>query len=359
MVTWEPQRTKPVEFPGTWRPAREAIFHSPPNAERSSVACLHRYMASRVPTMSNIHISLFGKLRIRNDDQYTIKLDTLRAQELFCYLLIYRSILHDREKLATLIWGDEASRSRKNLRQTLWQIQSNLKEQILGEKMLVVDNNWIGVNSNVPFSLDVAVFEAAFTSVERISGKDLSRQQAEMLQKSVEFYQGDLLEGWYQEWCIYERDRFQNIHLMMLDKLLNYCEAHGEYEVGVFYGTRIFQNDPAREQTHRRLMRLHYLAGNRTAALQQYEICVNALADELGVCPAQSTINLYEQIRADQVDPPAIATTHSLRATEEPVVSPPQYILSQLESVQAALCLLQGQVLQLAHMLGQTPFPNA
>ena len=36
------------------------------------------------------------------------------------------------------------------------------------------------------------------------------------------------------------------------------------------YGARILHCDRARERTHRRLMRLHFLAGDRTAALRQY-----------------------------------------------------------------------------------------
>ena len=49
-------------------------------------------------------------------------------------------------------------------------------------------------------------------------------------------------------------------------------------------------------------MRLHYMTGNRTAALRQYRACVEALDEELGVGPAQSTQRLYQQICSDQVE---------------------------------------------------------
>jgi DNA-binding SARP family transcriptional activator len=91
------------------------------------------------------------------------------------------------------------------------------------------------------------------------------------------------------------------MYLAMLDKLMGYCEAHQQFEAGIVHGTRILLFDRAREHTHRHLMRLQHLAGNRTAALRQFERCSAALDEELGVKPARSTLALYEQIRDDQV----------------------------------------------------------
>src|SRR4029079_7650562 len=99
-----------------------------------------------------------------------------------------------------------------------------------------------------------------------------------------------------------------NLYLAMLGKLMGYCEAHHEYETGLTYGACILHYDRAHEQTHRRLMRLNYLAHDRTAALHQYERCVAALDEELDVKPDKRTIALYNQIRADQLDTPTEAT---------------------------------------------------
>jgi len=102
--------------------------------------------------------------------------------------------------------------------------------------------------------------------------------------------------------------------LMMLDKLMGYCEVNHEYETGILYGSRILSYDRAREHTHKQLMRLQYLAGNRTGALRQYERCTIALDEELGVKPARSTVILYEQIRADRFESearPALAVSSS------------------------------------------------
>jgi two-component SAPR family response regulator len=126
--------------------------------------------------------------------------------------------------------------------------------------------------------LDVEVFERAFMLVQRQRGADSTRAHVESLQEAVQLYRGDLLEGWYQDWCLYERERLQNMYLVMLDKLMCHCEAMREFELGLFYGSQILRYDRAHERTHRQLMSLQYLSGDRTAALRQFERCVAALA---------------------------------------------------------------------------------
>lgn len=113
---------------------------------------------------------------------------------------------------------------------------------------------------------------------------------------------GELLEGWYQDWCLFERERFQYMFLGMLDKLMGYCEGLRAYEEGIAYGMQILRRDQAREHTHRRLMRLHFLSGNRTEALRQFHRCAAILMDELGVQPADETHQLYQQIQENRLD---------------------------------------------------------
>ncbi|MCA9875114.1 MAG: bacterial transcriptional activator domain-containing protein, partial [Anaerolineales bacterium] len=111
----------------------------------------------------------------------------------------------------------------------------------------------------------------------------------------------DLLEGWYQDWCLFERERYQQMLLLMLDKLMAHCESCGAYEAGIVYGMQILRYDLARERTYRQLMRLFYLAGDRTGALRQYERCTAVLRNELGVKPSTSTEQLRAQVEADDM----------------------------------------------------------
>jgi DNA-binding SARP family transcriptional activator len=253
--------------------------------------------------MDILHISLFGRFHVQCGEPDLADLCTHKAQELLCYLILYRDRPHTREGLADVLCGEAStSQSRKCLRQALWQLQTSLDCQVgtVNGRLLQVEPKWIRLNLNSPASIDVVTFEEAFARVRGVPGRELDDQQVQTLQRAVQLYKGDLLEGWYQEWCVYERERLQNMYLMLLEKLMDYCEAHYKYEAGLAYGTRILRRDRARERTHRGLMRLYSMAGDRTAALRQYERCVAALQEELDLKPAKRTVMLYEQIRRDQ-----------------------------------------------------------
>ncbi len=298
--------------------------------------------------MNDLRISLFGKLSIRCGGEPLAGLDQRKCQELFCYLLLHRQHSHPRETLAGLLWGDNPTpQSKKYLRQALWQLNSALEERLgpLTKRILEVEADWICLNLNEQVWLDVAEFELVFAQTQGVPGADLVAEDARALKGAAQLYGGDLLEGYYQDWCIYERERLQNMRHGMLDKLMGYCEEQRLYEEGLHYGDCILHSDRARERTHRRMMRLYYLAGDRTAALRQYATCVAALKEELHVSPSERTLALYEQIRNDRlVTSPPAPTVPAPRQGDAASGLPE--LIQHLKQLQVASANLHQQILQ-------------
>jgi DNA-binding SARP family transcriptional activator len=284
--------------------------------------------------MHDLQIHLFGKFSVRHDDRPATGFDAYKEQELLSYLLLHRNRPHSRETLAGLLWGDASTeKSKKYLRQALWHIQAALEARPGGGAVLTVEHDWVQLNAGVALWLDVEMFERTFALVQDRRGADLDAERLGALQAAVEVYRGDLLEGWYQDWCLYERERLQNIYLVMLDKLMCFCEAKGKFELGLHYGSLVLRYDRAHERTHRQLMTFQYLSGDRTAALRQFERCAAALREELGVRPDKLTAALYQKIRADQGDtsPPAQASGSASLAD----------VLGHLQQIQVILADLQ------------------
>ena len=255
--------------------------------------------------MSSLTIRLFGKFSAELNGRRLSALDGGKLQELFCYLLLNRRRPLSREVLATLLWGDSSTaQSKKYLRQALWQLQSalSLSERTQNNRLLLIDADWINFNDQAEYWFDVREFEASFGEAQGSRGQNLDPETASRVARAVDLYRGELLEGFYDDWCLVERERLQNMYLMMLDKLMAYSEATARFDDGIAYGARILSCDRAREHTHRRLMRIYYLAGDRTSALRQYDRCQSALDEELGVKPARKTSQLFEQIRSDHLD---------------------------------------------------------
>lgn len=252
-----------------------------------------------------LRVYIFGKLDIHCEEGPLLDLETRKVEEFLCYLLINRERTISREVIAELLWGEINPEQSKNyLRKSLWQLQSSLDScgQPGQGRFILADSDWVQINHGVNFWLDVAVFEDAFSAVQGKAGRELLDDQAENLKQAIELYRGDLLEGWYQDWCLYERERLQNIYIALLDKMMDFHDAHSEPELALVYGNLILRYDRARERTHRRMMRLYYNVGDRTAGLRQYAKCVAALRDELDVEPAKRTRQLYELIRTDKMD---------------------------------------------------------
>jgi DNA-binding SARP family transcriptional activator len=298
--------------------------------------------------MSSISVRLLGRFCVRRDQELLQGLDARRLQELLCYLLLHRRQAHSRETLAGVLWPEASTeQSRKYLRSALWQLQTALDTALdpNAGPVLLVEPDWVSVNLQASFSLDVAAFEEAFALAQEVPPGDLDPHRVQVIEAAAQLYRGELLEGCYVDWCLCERERLQQMFLSLLDKLMGYCEAHQKYEAGVAYGLRTLTCDPAAERTHRRLMRLHYLAGDRTAALRQYERCVAALDQELGAKPSGQTKVLYEQILADQLDGGSFEASMLGRAHELPAEALPD-LLTRLKQLLPTLVDLQRQVQQ-------------
>jgi len=252
--------------------------------------------------MHFLSVHLFGKFCVKCWDQPQPGFESGHPCELFSYLLLHRERPQQREVLADALWGDQPKgASRKHLRQALWQLNAiftPLRND--GHNVLAADANWVSIDPYADLWLDTAIFEQACDRVKGVPGNSIDPPRAENLHEAISLYRGELLEGCYHDWCLLERERFRNMYLMTLDKLMVYHEASGEYEAAIGFGNRALAEDPAHESTHRRMMRLYCLAGDRTAALRQYERCEATLYSELSAEPAASTVALYEQIRRGQ-----------------------------------------------------------
>ena len=97
--------------------------------------------------------------------------------------------------------------------------------------------------------------------------------------------------------------------------------------------------DALSERAHRCLMRVRYLAGDRTGALQQYERCEAMLKDELGVRPSAQTEALYARVQAGQR-----LDAESDGSTSAPA-HPPAGIIDLLGQIEDDLYRLRAMVL--------------
>lgn len=214
------------------------------------------------------------------------------AMALLAYLAVTRRP-HSRERLAALLGGEVAdSRARMRLRNALNGLTSQIGEY------LVATRQSICLNPELPLALDVAALEDGLRAA-------MASGEIGWLQQAVERCQHEFLEGFalrnapaFDEWLLLERERVGQLLVRALDLLCTAYVERGQYIAGLACARRLLALEPWREETHRQVMIMLALSGQRGAMLAQYEACRRILADDLGVEPMAETTALYERLRA-------------------------------------------------------------
>jgi DNA-binding SARP family transcriptional activator len=255
-----------------------------------------------------LEVNLFGAGAARFYDRPMDGFPGHQSYQLFCYLLLNRDHVQNRERLASIFWGNYATHaSRKYLRNALWKLRSIF--QSVGGEMddyVQVGDETVGFQKTSPYSLDVEAFESLLAGSRNVAGENLNPDQAAQLARAADLYRGDLLEGVNEEWCLYERERLSLLHLTALSKLMVYHRARRNFPAGLEYGERILAFDHTRENIHREMMLLYWLNGEPHVALAQYKRCAQILRDQLGVAPTVDTRELYEKMLHNQLDLPVM-----------------------------------------------------
>jgi DNA-binding SARP family transcriptional activator len=228
-----------------------------------------------------------------------------QSHALLCYLLLNRRRPHRREHLAAVFWGDHPTHlSRKYLRDALWRLRTALQSTgVPADDYLSIVDDCVSFSGAGPYELDVETFETTIARYRDLSSEQLLPAQAAALAEAVDLYTGDLLEGTYDDWCLYDRERLRLLYLSTLGRLLVFHGVAGSYERGLAYGERLLARDNTREKVHRQMMQLYWHLGERGAALAQYKRCAQILRETLNIRPTRETRHLYQQMIRGQYDP--------------------------------------------------------
>ena len=249
--------------------------------------------------MTTLEIRLLGPPQATLGGEPVTIMRSDKVLALLSYLAVEADQPQRREKLAGLLWPDfTESSARTNLRRALADLRKSIGDDQASPSFLLVTRQTIQFNRDSDSWLDVSHFKSL--SLSKLPDSDHSIQDQS---SALNLYKGDFMEGFslpdsspFEEWLLLTRQQLRREFLETSSQLVDTLEAHGEIELALPFAWRQLEVDPARESTHRQLMRLLALNGQRDTALAQYETCSKSLSTELGVEPAPETQQLYLQI---------------------------------------------------------------
>jgi predicted ATPase/DNA-binding SARP family transcriptional activator len=259
--------------------------------------------------MATLNIYLLGSPRIDLDGQ-SVAFERNKAAALLAYLAMENGA-HGRETLAALLWPEyDHERAYAYLRRTLWSIH-----EALGDGWLEAGREQIALLRSPDLRLDVAYFWDALEecsqhghSVDQVCGRCI-----QPLEQAVVFYRGDFMTGFslrdsagFDEWQYFQSEKLKSELASALRRLANAYTAQGAYDQAVMAGRRWLALDLLNEEAHRQLMLVYAQAGQRNAAVRQYQECQRILMDEIGVEPQQETTQLFESIKTGDL----VGTAH-------------------------------------------------
>ncbi|MDQ2088752.1 AfsR/SARP family transcriptional regulator [Marimonas arenosa] len=240
---------------------------------------------------------------------------TTRSEvRLLGFLALNNACPHAREKLAAQLWSDAPpERARGALKTALWRLRRAIEPGRADRgRFLTATAGEIGLNWSADIRCDAVAFQRAHAR-----RGDISRcpDAFAALDSGVAGLEGELLEGYYDDWVILERERLNAARSRALFALMVATRDAGEYERALIYGRRILDRDPLRESVHREVIRLYLKLGQRVQALRQYEFCTRIIAEELGIAPMPETRALRAEIATREAL--AAPKTHSCSADAE------------------------------------------
>lgn len=299
--------------------------------------------------MSNLRVFLFGGVRILHDSwPQGIKL-TPTLQSLLAYLLLNRHRCHPRDVIATLFWGDQPDqRARNCLSTAMWRLRRVLEPDGVPQGTYLLSNpsGEVGFNSDSFVWLDVADFQSRASVLIERPLNQLTDADIEAGADAISLYNGDLLDGIYDDWALAERERLRTLYLSTLETLMHHYAEKGDIHHSLSFAQKILAYDVLREEIHRKLMYLYIQSGKRALAVRQYELCRQLLARELGVDPLPETQALYRQA-VSAITPEAAPALTNVVVTA--TTADPASLLSILNGISQALVAIDSAQAHLRH----------
>ncbi len=199
-----------------------------------------------------------------------------------------------RERLAALLWpASSAEAARNALRQRLFRLRKQLGRELVEGTLL------LGLAPGVAHDL---------AGADALLG-DLSAPESPEL----------------DAWLAGRRAALRAQARRAQEAQINALEAAGDAAAALPLAQALLAAEPLSEAAHRRVMRLHYLGGDRAAAMLAFDRCEEVLKHEVGAAPSPETLALLATIeQSAPLDATAATAARSLLPAA--VLRPPRLI---------------------------------
>ncbi len=266
--------------------------------------------------MSTLKVALLGPPEVSHRD-HRLTFPDSKGLALLAYLATEGGV-HERQKLTRLLWPEsDMAHGRTALRITLLHLRRILEEDAssVGESHVLITHDTLGLDLASGIDLDLHALETAWKLMHAlptpVAPRFIEGMQGEVrraliarLQSAAVLYRGGFLQDFtlrntldFDNWVGMQQGYWYQRIEQVFDWLSHLQSAEGEIEQAIATVERWRCFDPLNEDISLRLMQLHFLTGNRIAALKTYETYQEILSTELSAKPSRKLVALAEVLR--------------------------------------------------------------
>ncbi|GAA0406055.1 response regulator [Paenibacillus motobuensis] len=214
---------------------------------------------------------------------------TLKAPELFAYLLYHHDKIVSKQDLIDLLWPEyDIEKSTAQLHTAIYQIRKVLKEAKIELEIKYKDSGYSLLLGDQ--RLDVEAWESQVNQAPPVSTETIEQHLL-----ILGLYQGDYLADHRYAWAEYEQERLRLVWLAHIKQIAEFYLHRAMYTEAISLYQRIVDKLPHMEDGYFGLMQIYSTLNHQVEVRKMFQILTDKLREEFDVAPSKELIDWYSK----------------------------------------------------------------
>lgn len=207
----------------------------------------------------NMIISCFKSLTFKNNAHSKVPIEikwrTMKAEELFAYLLLNSNEFQSKKVIQEEFWNDLREKSStQQLYSSIYEIRKTIEKYKIPVEIINSADKYMLKNENA--WVDYHVFEEHLKQINEVTERNYER-----VKRILAFYTGHLFEAEEYEWAFYKREKLRFLWLIYMKKLCDFYVDKGNVNEAIILNLRMNKHLPNNKMVKNSLNELYALIG--------------------------------------------------------------------------------------------------
>lgn len=244
---------------------------------------------SKSPERQKLVVRTLGRVRAELGGQDISRRMCRSTLALLVFCVCKSGQTLSRDLIAHELWGHlPVERARKAMNTTVWRLRRTILSCDQSPDVVLDSTaDAFGIHSDVLTQTDADALEHMCSILQQKSNGAMSEITLSDVQKVVDLYRGDFMQGFDNEWCFLPREALRSKYAYLQEYLADAAVSRKDWAAAIAHAEAALSSDALREPVYTQLITAHIQLGNRLQAKRVYDQCASLLSSELGVSPGK------------------------------------------------------------------------